>query len=434
MASAQVIKTTPPAYSPAYNIIEICVEETDSVSLSQPNYKYIFEVTVTNPVTGNVSQKFNVSPEPKESYGIKDVSGFIDQYVKEVIPEPTDPQYVNAFYQAEPERIIEYEITCTSGWNVAGIFTEDPDGVGTITTGPLLAWSGSFEEHDWIEQINEGTPFNTWLCNVGNGSSAKFLTSFPNKEVQLLDVGWTYLIQDTPVDVDRMRIETFDSSGTSISVFEVSNNITGATPDEYLLRMASAPGSLNSIIAGQFISGAQPVIVGTEAYYEIQLFNNAGAPSSELITMTLQTPCRYETYRIHFLNRLGGFDAYNFTLRSQPTKDTKRKSYTKSDNNLDLNGIRYDHKDNGTVDYNVTTREKIKLRSDYLTEEENDWLQELVDSPTVYLEFTKLKGGKDFKPVRVITNKWTQKKTSIDKLFRLDIDIDLGLENKRQTK
>jgi hypothetical protein len=58
----------------------------------------------------------------------------------------------------------------------------------------------------------------------------------------------------------------------------------------------------------------------------------------------------------------------------------------------------------------------------------------LVDSPTVYLEFTKLKGGRDFKSVRVTTNKWTQKKTSIDKLFRLDIDIDLGLENKRQTK
>jgi hypothetical protein len=69
-----------------------------------------------------------------------------------------------------------------------------------------------------------------------------------------------------------------------------------------------------------------------------------------------------------------------------------------------------------------------------LTEDENDWLQELVDSPTVYLEFTKLKGEKDFKSVRVTTNKWTQKKTSIDKLFRLDIDIDLGLENKRQTK
>lgn len=434
MASAQVIKTTPPAYSPIYNIVEVCIQETDGSRLLLPNYKFIFEVIVTNVVSGDVSQKFNVSPEPKESYGIKDVSGFIDQYVKEIIPEPTDADYVNGNYKVEPDSIIEYEITCMSGWNVAGVFTEDPDGVGTITTGKLLAWSGSFKEHDWIEQINEGTPFNTWLCSVANGISAKFLTNHPNKDVQFTDAGWTYFLSGTPSDINRTRIETFDSSGLSISVFEISGPTVGGIPVDYLTRMASAPVNLNLIPGVQFISGAQPIITGAEAYYEMQLFDNAANPASELITMTLQTECRYETYRIHFLNRLGGFDAYNFTLRSQPTSETKRKSYTKSDNNLDLNGIRYDHKDNGTVDYNVTTRNKIKLRSDYLTEEENDWLQELVDSPTVYLEFTKLKGGRDFKSVRVTTNKWTQKKTSIDKLFRLDIDIDLGLENKRQTK
>jgi len=434
MASVQVIKTTPPGYSSIYNTVEIAVLETDAASLAQPNYKYIFEVTVTNVVSGNVTQTFNVSPEPKQNFGIQDISGFLDQYVKEALPEPTDADYVNAMYKVQPDSIIEYEITCTSGWNVAGIFTVDPDGVGTITTGKLLAWSASFEEHDWIEQMNEATPFDTWLCSVANGVNANFLTSFPNKDVQLLDVGWTYFLSETPSDIDRARIETFDSSGVSIAVFEISGPTVAGLAIDHLTRMASAPASLNLIIPGQIISGSQPIITSSVAYYEMQLFNNAAAPASELITMTLQTPCRYETYRIHFLNRLGGFDAYNFTLRSQPTRDTKRKSFTKSDNNLDLNGIRYDHKDNGTVDYNVTTRNKIKLRSDYLTEEENDWLQELVDSPTVYLEFTKLKGGRDFKSVRVTTNKWTQKKTSIDKLFRLDIDIDLGLENKRQTK
>ena len=69
-----------------------------------------------------------------------------------------------------------------------------------------------------------------------------------------------------------------------------------------------------------------------------------------------------------------------------------------------------------------------------MTQAEHDWLQDLVDSPTAYLEYVKLDGNKDFKSVKVMTNKWTQKIESIDKLFRLDIDIDLGLENIRQTK
>lgn len=430
MASNITLKTVPPDYAPIYNIVEICAFEQDPTRLALPNYKYIIEVTVTN----HTSQKFYVSPEPKQKFGIQDISGFIDQFLREEIAEPTDAQYVNAFYQGEPEFLLQYEVEVTSGWNLDGVFTENPDGVAVVTTGLKYAWSASFEEHDWIEQMNETTPFNTWLCNTANGTDASFLTNYPNKDVQLLDVGWTYLLTDTPADIDRMEVITYDSTGAVISTFEITNPVPHAVVYEDLLRVATAPASLNSIIPAQFISGAQPVITSAVAYYTIQVQNNLSASSSELITMTMQKECRYDTYRIHFLNKLGGFDAYNFTLRSQPTRETKRKSYTKSDNNLDVNGIRYDHKDNGAVDYYVSSRDKIKLRSDYLTQEENEWLKELIDSPTAYLEFTKIKGGKDFKSIRITTSKWSQKITSIDKLFRLDIDIDLGLENKRQTK
>jgi hypothetical protein len=430
MPSNQIIKNQPPAYAPVYNILEVCVFEQDAPSLAMPNYKYIIEVIVT----GHLTQKFFVPPEPKQNFGIQDVSRYVDQFVKEAIPEPTDNQFVNSFYQGEPEFLIEYKIQVTSGWDVAGVFTEDPDGVGPVISGALYAWSASFEEHDWIDQVNEAVPFDTWLLNTTNGADALFLTNYPSKKVQLNDLGWTYLLTDTPADVDRVRIETFDSTGASIAVFEVTNPIPHAVPLEDLLRMATGPGNLNMIIPGQFISGAQPIITSSVSTYTMQVFDNAANPSSELITFTIEEPCRYETYRLHFLNRLGGFDAYNFTFRSQPTRETKRKSYTKADNNVDVNGIRYDHKDNGTVDYNITTRNKVKLRSEYLTEAEHDWLQELVDSPTVYLEFTKLNGSRDFKGVRVTTNRWEQKILSIDKLFQLVIDIDLGLENKRQTK
>ena len=176
------------------------------------------------------------------------VNGFV--FVKETlvaIPNLQVVLYDLDAGQVQPDSIIEYEITCTSGWNVAGIFTVDPDGVGTITTGQLLAWSASFEEHDWIEQMNEATPFDTWLCSVANGVNANFLTSFPNKDVQLLDVGWTYFLSETPSDIDRARIETFDSSGVSISVFEISGPTVAGIPIDHLTRMASAPASLKTL-------------------------------------------------------------------------------------------------------------------------------------------------------------------------------------------
>lgn len=430
MASNIITKNQPAAFMPGYNRVEWCVFESDPGTLAQPGYKYVFTLTIT----GHGSKTYYVSPEPKQNFGIKDFSKYLRQFLIEMIPEPTDNEFINSFYQAPEECILEYELSVVPGWNVSGQFEVNPNEVDPVEVTGLYVWCGSFNEHPWIDQINQGTPFDTWVMNVTNGSDGKFLTSYPNKDLEIDDLAWLYFMTDTPSSIDRMVLKTYDVSDSLLNTIEVSNVIPFAQPKEFLLRLAAGPANLNMIPAGQIISGTQPFIDSSVSYYTIQLEDNSNNVSSELVTITIKQPCRYQTYRIHFLNRLGGFDAYNFTFRSQPTRETKRKSYTKTDYNVDVNGLRYDHKDDGTVDYYVTTRDKIKLRSDYLTQAEHTWLNELVDSPTAFLEFTKLDGTRDFKPIQSKTGKWTEKITDIDKLFQLIIDIDLSLENIRQDK
>ena len=441
MASNIDIKNSPPTYAPVYNRIEFCVEETDFLPSSKTNFKYIFTVSVSTLYNGVTPSdvKFYVNAQPDtitaEEYGVKDIARYLDQYMKYRIPIPEDSNSFNAVYKGQEQFIIEYSVNIKSGWDVAGVFTEDPDGVGAVTSSLRYAWSAAFPYHEWVTQVNAGSPFNTWICNITNGANAKFLSNDPVREVEFEDIGYTYYLTDTVADIDQMRVRTYtgeDATGTLIGTFVINNTISTSATIKKVARIVSAPDNLNTIPGVQFASGSQPVITGSAKSYTIQLENSAGTVASELITWNIKTECRYETYRIHFLNKLGGWDAYSFTSYSKRSATTQRKSYTKQEPNFQVGGgVVYRHKDNGRQDYLVRSRDKVRLKSDFLTDEQQEWLKELVQSPSIYYEDTE-GGSRVLKPVYMKTNTWTQLTTEHDKLFQLELEIEFGHEDIRQ--
>jgi len=435
MASNIDIKNSPPTYAPVYNRIEFCVEETDFLPSSKTNFKYIFTVSVSTLYNGVTPSdvKFYVNAQPDtitaEEYGVKDIARYLDQYMKYRIPIPEDSNSFNAVYKGQEQFIIEYSVNIKSGWDVAGVFTEDPDGTGGTNSGTLYAWNGAFEYHEWIRQINLGSPFDTWICNTTNGTDAKFLTNYPNKKVQREQLGWTYYLTDTLTDIDQMEINTYDSSGTLISTFVADYTDPQTDVVERLGRIPTAPGSLNLIPNVLLSTGAQPIITSSVFSYDVQLQNSAGTACSEIATFTIEEPCRYEVYPIHFLNQLGGFDYYNFTSYSKESTTARRKTYTRQEYRFDsTDGLVYNNIDNGKSDYIVKYRDKIKLKSDYLTNEEMEWLKELMISRKLYLQFNQ-SGLIRLQPVYMVTSNWKKLTIEHDKLFQLEMEIELAHEN-----
>ena len=433
MASAIVILNEPPAQAPGYNRVEICAEETDATSAAMTNYKFVIDVVITNHDT----ERFYVDPEPSSNaYGIFNANRHIEQYLKERVVNPDEVQSVNGFYQGENEYVLEVTFDVYSGWDVASTFTVDPDGVGAVSSTTIYVWSGSFEHSEWIYQMNLGSPFNTWVCNITNGTSGTFLSNAARRDAHLEHIGWTYYLTDTLGDIDQMEIKTYDGAdgtGSLVGTFVVDNT-AGSSIVNRLNRIASAPDSLNNIPGGQISTGAQPIIPSSGvASYTIQLQNSVGTVASEIITFNVTSECRYPVYRIHFLNELGGWDQYNFTSRSVKTSSVTRKSYTKHDYLLDAStGIIYSQAENGKSDYSVKYRDKVKLKSDFLTDAEQTWLKELITSPKVFLEFTDTGGTQNLRPVYVTANSWKELITEHDKLFQLEINIEYGHQNVRQ--
>lgn len=411
--------TYPTSFMPAYNPIEVCFTST---STAQTNFRYTFKLYVEDTLVDT----WRVLPHPNNNEGKVDVSRALQKYVLERINQA---DLATSFSFATNLPVRRYRVDTVEYYGAT------PVEVGETTTGDdCYVWCASFATHDWIDQFNETSPFNTWLMNTTNGTSAKFLTDVTNHYVSINDIGRLYCLSNTPTDVDYVEIKTYDSTGTIIQTCQVANLLTMSTDPARLTAVMAAPGSLNNYV-GTFLAGAAPIITSSVATYTVQIFKTGGTAMSEVMNFTIQEPCKFAQYRIHYLNELGGFDAYNFLKKTDYTVKIDRKTYKRDEDFFTgASAIAHVHRLNGSQDYFVKSTDKLKVRTDWIDETTNNNLKQLVESPLTYLEFTNLKGDRDFKHVHITSSNWVENLDSIDKLFKLEVEMMLSQENYRQRR
>ena len=420
---AITLLTDIPEYNPVYNKMEVCV---DSTQKGQPSFKYIFDIVTTS--FGTFRTLAPKRPDGSTNYGVQDVSQILEEFVQETISAAIQN---TAYVQGSDPMIIEFHIEYGEQYDVAGTITDFPNDVTGTTK---YAWSGALPHHEWIDEINEVTPFNDYLANTTNGTNAQFLTRLKTFKTSINDLGWNTLMTDVQSDIDFLRVRTFDTAGVFIAEFDINNTENMGIVPSRVLSVASHPATLNLIDNADFAVGAQPVITSSVGSYTIQAFEVTPTAVSELLTFEIEEACRYTPVRLHWINELGGLDSFNFMLRNQDSQQTQKKTYTRNKTNLTGSGIVYQHDENGTVPYYAQTRDKIKLRSDYLTTEEHRYLKELISATSVWQEFTTKDGSNDFRQVLVTNNKWTDQTNEFEKLVRLDLDIDIANLNIRQRR
>ena len=423
---AIVIKTDTRDYSPVYNKMEVAILQTDASIRGKIDYKYIFDIYINDPITGLTEIiRTKVTPDPVQKFGIQDVSGIISAFVEERL---TAYDSTLAFDLTE-NGIIRYYIKYGEEYRLTA---SDPIlfYINLLTGADKYAWGASLEKHRWIDFYNN-TEFEDYIFNVN--LVGEFLTNYKTPSVQITDLGWHWYLTDSPSEVDYLEIKTYDSTGTIISTFKVSNTTNPTTMQSLLVRVATAPQSLNNISGGLFLSGAQPVIISTVASYTIQCFRTDTSPVGEMLTFTIEEPCFYETFRIHFENEYGAYDSFNFGLNSKRMSEGERKTYISNKPVLNSSGLVYQHVTDEKINYYTKFTNKITLKSDFITEAQNEWLKELSFSPRTYLEYVDGNGVHNFKPCIVSNTRWNEQITEIDKLFTFELEIELE-DNFRQRR
>jgi hypothetical protein len=145
------------------------------------------------------------------------------------------------------------------------------------------------------------------------------------------------------------------------------------------------------------------VLAGNTAYYTVQLFKKASAtsstlpgdPASEIVTFTLNTDCNnlYPDVQLSWLNDLGGRDYYNFTKYYEKTSNSPGDVYNQTPYQwngttpvtVDGTGSNYQNwQRGGNKSFNKVVTNNFAIQTDYLLQDEVDYLGAISESPSVW--------------------------------------------------
>ena len=134
--------------------------------------------------------------------------------------------------------------------------------------------------------------------------------------------------------------------------------------------------------------------------------------------------CGYSGTRFAFINELGAWDYYTFPFADTINDSMTRSEYTQAfvDYSTNFGGVTYNASRRGAKVFNQDYQQDRVAESGYLTQEEADWLRELVESPEVFIQV-----GTQMLPV-VITNTAFTHKTNprTQKLYRLTLTYKMA--------
>jgi hypothetical protein len=288
------------------------------------------------------------------------------------------------------------------------------------------------------------------LYTAGSTGSAKFLTNAPTTQYATVnDYGTVGFLNFLPTTSDRVAQIIFtykDSAGSTIGTDTVTQNNTnggatniGGTVHSQLLYFGCFPANLRN-----WSSTFQSLVTAdTISYYTVIAYDSGGAVST---TYTINIKCAdsfgYEPIRLTWLNQWGVWDYYTFTKKSVRSTSTNRTTYTQTSGTWNGGTFRIDGYKGGKKNFRVNSTEKIKVNTDFVSEAEAEWFEELVNSPEVYIlnGFDSTESApyntmtnKYVEPVLVTTSNYIRKTKANDRLIQYTFELERNKTQRTQT-
>lgn len=288
----------------------------------------------------------------------------------------------------------------------------------------IYANQSSFSGYVFNGAIN---PIKFAFFNYSIITNKSFLTQFKRHTVRKSDSVMCSILQSDLSSITGFYLDIYNHSGNNIYNRFIPNPYTSLTAtNNRCLHLHVGYNYLYSII------GWSGEINNSASYYTI---TPAGGFA---MRFDLYSLCeRFPGNRLHFLNQYGSFDSFNFMLASKTHIATERKSYQRQPSNYrsgyDRSNKRFEVL---TRNYNTIYSEKRTFISDYLTDAEAELLKELLTSPLVYIEdiATTPEGSvKILIPVQLVTLEYDIKQARTDKLFNMELDVEITYSAKMQS-
>jgi hypothetical protein len=281
--------------------------------------------------------------------------------------------------------ILDTEVVSTTKYAYAGAF-------------PLLElknWYANYQQYTGVSNTTY-KPFTDWTSIKCRLTDSQIIPFYNDGKIVSMSLLVTY-------------------TGGTTSTFTITPSAT-ATPKVTYFRI-------------------NPIAYGgtTESIRMTINWNNGSARSMIVGYIYIQGCGKFEPIRVAYLNKYGGYDFFNFDLANRSTSNIERKQYKKdyTGDIYEADGIRV--KNTNPIYYTKETQ-NWKIVSDYLTDAQSVLIRELYTSPSVYINLVNdTYITPSWIPVKLVPNSYELKQTITDKLFNLELDVEFGLVNTRQS-
>jgi hypothetical protein len=388
---AITIISSPNQFMAAYNQVPYTVSSNNT---SQPNFNFIVDVNQTGGAS-NPLARLKYPAQPSSSQLTLDIGSVLKNYVS----YDFDP---NSFVaMANPKSRLNYFVQFRELYdNASGV----PTLSGVLASDPPTPSSSVFKlAANAIFDFEEFNP-----------------NSFVDKQV--LAYGFlNYQGKENIAPNQRRILNWFDK--TRVAYFaEIGYNSGGLSPvftfdisplapNEYLF-------SLDVLTLMDFI----PLVEGNEFFVRLT-DTDSSVIATKIFTYT-ETCSQYENVRLHYLNKLGGFDVFNFNKNTINAMTIDRKQFKAP------LPIGYSKSDRLKTNYNTTINDRITINSDWITEEQSILLEQLATSPIIYLE----RSPTNFIAVNILNAEYEIKTFLTDrKMFNVTFEIEYSYSRYRQS-
>jgi len=354
---------------------------------AQPNFSFVVEVYIDGQLrlTQEVFRQFN-------TLGRIDVCEAVQSVV-------ANPEITTAIEYNATNSMVEYYIKVYEKYGSTPTIQDDD------TSATLLAFNGALEYREWVNFNYDD--YDPWQTNF-----AKFLTYFPRSKRALCGMEENFYLgyfEQTGAQTATLVVNLFDINGSNIAFG--SYNITES---EFVILNVGPQVIIDNTAINQ---------VDFDDCYYYTVYVELTDIATETFTIYMDLDCkRYDTYRLHWLNKLGSFDSFTFSLVSTEAANVKSYGYQRDPGVWDGTSYTYPLYAGQAINFAKTKTETLTLNSDWINQDIQQWLvKSLYDSPLVYLE---RENGTEFEPVKVTNSNYTLKQRRRDGLIQETINID----------
>lgn len=436
------------------------------------NVKYVAEVHIgTNPINLSVGTQlvasFKTTPN-NAGVGIFDLQSILEGYVSSDNLGSTSGNgstykgvtYTNS--KSHPIHLIDkYARTDNSvkyfaiQFTVEGSFnpTSSVQQLGdAVNSAQYIIFNGVLQYDNYLTQTGADYGYNlkkNLLYTAKSTSAAKFLTNAPTTlYANVNDYGTLSFLNFLPTSTDRIKqinLVYYKNDGTTSSESITQNYTNGGATNldnifTQLLYFGAFPGNLQNW-SGTF-QGIVALGKIEGGYYTVQAQNDADE-LQQIYTINVNCPNLkgYESIRLTWLNQWGVWDYYTFTMKSTKSLTTNRTTYTQMSGTWNDSTYRINGFQGGKKNFRVNSTERITVNTDFVTEADAVWFEELINSQEVYV----LNGyetetapyntmtNKYVEPILITSSNYIRKTIANDKLIQYTFEMERNKTQKTQT-